>query len=146
MIWQREKNIYLTHLKLDKYLTKDKLVNPIGNTDVFIYQVLRFESMVIICVNVWYYALLIDPLYAFYSQKKSSKYLWVSLKKNHKADVMKCQILNSKPTNKKIDLFHSIFCELTSKGILLCNIFNVNCFIEKLLASWVNFWNIWGTR
>lgn len=48
----RDKNIYLTHLKLDKYLTKDKLVNPIGNTDVFIYQVLRFGSMVIICVNV----------------------------------------------------------------------------------------------
>lgn len=48
----RDKNIYLTHLKLDKYLTKDKLVNPIGNTGVFIYQVLRLGSMVIICVNV----------------------------------------------------------------------------------------------
>ena len=35
-IWQREMQLYLSYLKLDKYLCDDKPVNPFRNTDVFI--------------------------------------------------------------------------------------------------------------
>lgn len=44
-IWQREMKLYLAHLKLDKYLVKDKPVKNVGNTDVFI--------LASICVDPW---------------------------------------------------------------------------------------------
>lgn len=57
-------------------------------------------------------------------------------------------ILDSKSIVQKIEQFHSICCDLSSDGISLCNSFIVNCLIEKLPASLVNFMiylqRIWG--
>lgn len=35
--WQREMKLYLTYLKYYTYISEDKLVNLVGNTDVFIF-------------------------------------------------------------------------------------------------------------
>ncbi|KAL0742445.1 hypothetical protein Bca4012_083958 [Brassica carinata] len=66
-IWQREMDLYLTHLKLDKYLSDDKPVNPADNTDVF--NLASEETWIhddYMCKEV-ILGRIIDPFYALYS-------------------------------------------------------------------------------
>lgn len=84
-IWQREMEQYLSHLKLDKYLSEDKPVNHVGNTDVLI---LASEEASIygdyMCKGVKF-GRLINHFYALYSQEKLLRicsYLWRRITKH----------------------------------------------------------------
>lgn len=88
-IWEKETELYLTYLKLDKYLTDDKPTNPIANTDVF--NLVSEEVWIhgdYMCKRV-ILGQLIDLFIHCILRKKMSKTLWLSLEKNHKADVMR---------------------------------------------------------
>lgn len=72
----------------------------------------------------------IDLFYALYSQEKTSKALWLSWEKNHKADVVRhqhfatanflhFQLVDPKPIVQQIEQFHPICCEITLEGISL---------------------------
>ncbi|KAL0696326.1 hypothetical protein Bca4012_063506 [Brassica carinata] len=114
--------LYLSHLKLDKYLFQDKPVNNLGNTDVTI----------LACQEAWIQGdytckrvilgQLIDLFYALYSQEKTSKPLWLSLEKNHRAYVIRRQnfatakflhfrIVDHKPIVQQIEHSQAICCD-----------------------------------
>ena len=70
------KSLYLIYLKLDNYLSEDKLVNHVGSTDVFILAIVKvWIHDMIIWVNEWYIRSICGLFFCFILT--GSKYLWI---------------------------------------------------------------------
>lgn len=69
-------------MKLDKYLSKDKSVNHVGNTDVFNFASTEAWIHVDYMCKRVILGRLIDPFYALYSEGKSLNGLSVSLEES----------------------------------------------------------------
>ena len=95
---------------------------------------------------------LVDQLFNVYSEIETSKDLWDALEKRYKsfnegsgkfatAKFFNFGMVDSRPIMEQVHEIQLIFQEFADEGVKLCEIFTVNCSMEKLHQSWEDFKN-----
>ena len=120
--WQKKMMFFLTTLKLDKFIQRDKPLVPYGIDDVH----------ALASVYIWVHSdfvckgnilgSLIHPLYRVYYEISNAKDLWRSMDKKNRGEDAGCQkyvvakfhdlMMDSKPIMDQVEAFQLIFNEI----------------------------------
>ena len=154
--WQQKMYFYLTSLNLTRFLKEDKPETPEGGeTDAHTVATLEAWKHSDFLCRGWILSRLVDNLYSVYNNDKeypTAKHLWMALEKKYKSEntgfqryavakLLEFKMVDSRSIMDQVEQLQLINNEITAEGMILPEAFIVDCTIEKLPPSWVDFKN-----